>query len=278
MVSSPQRPGSAFASLINADDLTIKVIVLALLAAFAFGALHAIEPGHGKTMVAAYFVGVKGTVRQALTLGLIIAATHTIGVLAIGMIAIFGSEWVLPEDIYPWLGLASGLMVIALGLRLILQRSGHRILHRLSHILPFHHSHQHDHESAMAGPVPPWKTLIALGLADGLTPSPSALVVLLAAVSLHRVGLGIALIVSFSVGLAAVLAGISLGLLVFRGAMDGLSSRLRATQVPFVSGLAPSLSGEGIVVRTLPIVGAVALLVVGLLITLDALGRPIVSL
>lgn len=277
---APERSGSAFVSLINADNLTLKVIILALLAAFAFGALHAVEPGHGKTMVAAYFVGVKGTARQALTLGLIVAATHTVGVLAIGLLAIFGSQYILPEDLYPWLSLASGLMVIALGLRLIAQHSGGRIMHKLSHALPLgHHHHEHDHApAATSNGVPPWKTLIAIGLADGLTPSPSALVVLLAAVSLHRIGLGIALIVSFSVGLATVLACISLGLLFFHGAMDGLSRRASATRLPVISRIAPSLAGEGIVVRALPMVGALALVVVGLLLTLSALGQPIVSL
>jgi nickel/cobalt exporter len=277
---APERSGTAFASLINADSLTLKVIILALLAAFAFGALHAVEPGHGKTMVAAYFVGVKGTARQALSLGLIVAATHTVGVLAIGLLAIFGSQYILPETLYPWLSLASGLMVLALGLRLLAQRSGGRILHKLSHALPFgYHHHEHDHAPASASSgVPPWKTLVAIGLADGLTPSPSALVVLLAAVSLHRIGLGIALIVSFSVGLATVLAGISLGLLFFRGAMDGLSRLASATRVPIISRIAPSLAGEGVIVRALPMAGALALVAVGLLLTLSALGQPIVSL
>src|SRR4029079_7478718 len=153
----------------------------------------------------------------------------------IGMIAIFGSEFILPERLYAWLSLASGLMVLALGLRLIVQRSGGRIMHKLSHALPFAHNHSHDHRpAARSNGVPPWKTLIAVGLADGLTPSPSALVVLLAAVSLHRITLGLALIVSFSVGLAAVLGGISLGLLFFRGAMDGLSRRTSASRLPLV--------------------------------------------
>lgn len=276
---APERAGTAFASLINADDLTLQVIILALLAAFAFGALHAVEPGHGKTMVAAYFVGVKGTARQALSLGLIVAATHTVGVLAIGLLAIFGSQWILPEKLYPWLSLASGLMVLGLGLRLIAQRSGGRIMHKLSHALPFGHHHSHEHApAATSDGVPPWKTLVAIGLADGLTPSPSALVVLLAAVSLHRIGLGIGLIVSFSVGLATVLAGISLCLLFFRGAMDGLSRRASTTRLPIIPRIAPSLTGEGMIARALPMAGALALVVVGLLLTLSALGQPVVSL
>ena len=275
---APERSGTAFVSLINTNNITLEVILLALLAAFGFGALHAVEPGHGKTMVAAYFVGVKGTARQALSLGLIVAITHTIGVLGIGLVAIFGSRWILPETLYPWLSLASGLMVLALGLRLIAQRGGGRLMHRLSHLSIFgHHHHSHEHASAAptSGGIPPWKTLIAVGLADGLTPSPSALVVLIAAISLHRVGLGIALIVSFSIGLATVLAVISLGLLFFRQAMNGVSRRVSSTRVPFVSRIAPSLTSEGIVVRALPMAGAIALVAVGLLLTLRALGQPV---
>jgi ABC-type nickel/cobalt efflux system permease component RcnA len=275
---APQRSGTAFVSLINTSHITLQVILLALLAAFGFGALHAVEPGHGKTMVAAYFVGVKGTLRQALALGMVVAFTHTIGVLAIGLVAIFGSQWILPERLYPWLSLASGLMVLALGLRLIAQRSGGRIMHRLAHLPIFghhHHSHEHALTPAKASGIPPWKTLIAVGLADGLTPSPSALVVLIAAVSLHRIGLGIALIVAFSAGLATVLTSISLGLLVFRRAMDRFSRRISSTRVPLLSRVAPSLTSEGVVVRALPMAGALALVAVGLMLTLRALGQPV---
>jgi ABC-type nickel/cobalt efflux system permease component RcnA len=276
--AAPERSGTAFVSLINTSNITLQVILLALLAAFGFGALHAVEPGHGKTMVAAYFVGVKGTAQQALALGLIVAFTHTIGVLAIGLVAIFGSQWILPERIYPWLSLASGLMVLALGLRLIAQRSGGRIMRRLSHLPIFgHHHRSHDHApvTATADGIPPWKSLIAIGLADGLTPSPSALVVLIAAVSLHRIGLGIALIVAFSAGLATVLASISLGLLVFRRAMDRFSHRIASGRVPLLSRVVPSLTSEGVVVRALPMAGALALVAVGLLLTLRALGQPV---
>lgn len=278
---APERAGTAFVSLINTNNITLQVILLALLAAFGFGALHAVEPGHGKTMVAAYFVGVKGTPRQALTLGLIVAVTHTIGVLAIGLVAIFGSHWILPERLYPWLNLASGVMVLALGVRLLTQRIGGRVMHRLTHLpLLGHHHHEHDHTTLAptASGVPPWKALIAVGLADGLTPSPSALVVLLAAVSLHRIGLGIALIVSFSVGLATVLASISLGLLFFRQVVDACGQRVSTTRLPFVSRLAPAITSEGIIVRALPMTGAIALVGVGTLLTLSALGQPVIPI
>jgi ABC-type nickel/cobalt efflux system permease component RcnA len=272
------RAGAGFASLISSHDVTLSAVFLALLAAFAFGALHAVEPGHGKTLVAAYFIGVKGTVRQALALGLIVATTHTVGVLAIGLIAIFASQRLLPEHLYPWLSLASGLMVMALGLRLVLARGGAGLLHRLSH-LPFlgHHHHRSERPATSEG-IPPWRALIGIGLADGLTPSPSALVVLLAAVSLHRIGLGIALIISFSIGLAVVLASISVGLLGLKQVMDSVSRRARSLNVPYVSQMAGALSGGGIVMRALPLTGAIALLAVGLVLTLRALGQTDMAL
>jgi ABC-type nickel/cobalt efflux system permease component RcnA len=147
----------------------------------------------------------------------------------------------------------------------------------LSHLPIFGHyqSHEHQPTSSTSTGIPPWKTLIAIGLADGLTPSPSALVVLIAAISLHRISLGIALIVVFSVGHATVLAAISLGLLFFRQTMDGVSRRVSSTRVPFISRIAPSLTSEGIIVRALPMAGAIALVTVGLLLTLRALGQPV---
>lgn len=268
------RSSSGFSSLIDAENLTATVVVLALLAAFAFGAVHALEPGHGKTMVAAYFVGVKGGARQALTLGAIIAVTHSVGVLTIGAITIFGSQWILPERLYPWLTLVSGLMILALGLRLIAARGGitwaHGILHR---VLPnHHHHHEHSHELPSGSGPPPWRTIVVLGLADGITPSPSALVVLLAAVSLDRVGLGIGLIVAFSVGLATVLAMVSLVLIYARQGADWLSRN-----IPMTGGLATrftgAMSGEGFIVRVAPVAGACALVIVGVFLTARALSQ-----
>jgi ABC-type nickel/cobalt efflux system permease component RcnA len=262
------RAGAGFASLIDTENMTLTVVLLALLAAFGFGALHALEPGHGKTLVAAYFVGIKGSAREALLLGLVIAATHTIGVLTIGLIAIFASQWILPETLYPWLRLASGLMVLALGVRLVTMRGGGRFLHRLTHLLPWGHHHHHDHDDAPAQTgVPPWRSLIALGLADGLTPSPSALIVLLAAVSLGRIGLGIGLIVSFSVGLSAVLAVISLGLLYARQIAERLRTHRLVARLP----LGASITGNGTLARVLPLTGAVVLVGVGIVLTLRAL-------
>ncbi len=269
-VTAPTRSGSGFASLIDNENLTLPVIVLALLAAFGFGALHALEPGHGKTMVAAYFVGVKGTARHAMGLGLIVAVTHTVGVLALGALIIFGSQWILPERLYPWLSLASGVMILLLGMRLLASQGGSAWARRLAHkIFPHHHHHDHDHAASDEPSIPPWRTLVALGLADGLTPSPSAIVVLLAAVSLDRIGLGFALIVAFSAGLAMVLAGISIGLMWARSALDWIGKRAgRGGNGGIVASLA---SSDGAVMRVAPAIASVGLLAVGVFLTARAL-------
>jgi len=266
---APERAGGAFASLITVDDLSLPVLVVSLLAALGFGALHALAPGHGKTFVAAYFVGVRGTAREALLLGLIIAATHTLGVLAISLVVLYGSSFILPERLYPWLGLASGIMVVALGLRLLAARL---LAWRRRH----EHGHAHSHPArATDGSPLPWKSLLALGFADGLTPSPSALVVLLAAVSLHRVGLGLLLIVAFSVGLAAVLVLVSLALVYGRRLLDRLGERgARLREHPYVGWLVGGVGPEGRLLRLLPVGGALALVAVGLVLAARALSQP----
>jgi len=175
------------------------VLVLLLLAALGWGALHALSPGHGKAMVAAYLVGTRGTARHALALGATVTVTHTIGVFALGIVTLALSQYVLPEDLYPWLTLASGLMVLGIGagaLRARLRRARHD-----------HHHHHHPEDLS-------WGGLVAMGTAAGLIPCPSALVVLLAAISQHEVALGLLLITAFSLGLAGTLT--ALGLAVVR--------------------------------------------------------------
>jgi ABC-type nickel/cobalt efflux system permease component RcnA len=276
-----ERPGSGFASLIDNRRITLPVVLIALAAAFGFGALHALEPGHGKTFVAAYFVGVKGTAQEAALLGLIVASTHTVGVFAIGLITLFGSRFILPEDLYPWLSLASAVMVLGLGVRLLASRT--RALSWLGdrlHTMRHGHAHEgndhgHGHHHAPPEPgVSPWRGLIALGLADGLTPSPSALIVLLAAVSLDRIPLGVALIVAFSVGLAAVLTAVSLGLVYARRIMDWFGSHGGSPEGR------PAFARFGLPLRAawlttlVPTGGALALMAVGVMLTLRALSQP----
>jgi ABC-type nickel/cobalt efflux system permease component RcnA len=177
-------------------------------------------------MVAAYLVGARGTSRHAVVLGAVVTMTHTIGVIALGLVTLLLAQYILPEDLFPWLTLVSGLLVVAIGLavlrsRVALHRAQRVHRHAHEHELPHGHAHDehhhhHDHGShGHSHDVPDtitWKGLIGMGASAGLIPCPSALVVLLGAVAQHQVALGLLLIVAFSVGLAATLT--ALGLLV----------------------------------------------------------------
>ena len=118
------RPGilSRFADSAAARDLTPPVVFFLLAAAVFWGALHALGPGHGKTVVAAYLVGSRGTARHALLLGLTVTATHTAGVYLLGFVTLSASHVIVPERLYPVLSLASGLLVVGMGIGLLVSR------------------------------------------------------------------------------------------------------------------------------------------------------------
>jgi ABC-type nickel/cobalt efflux system permease component RcnA len=213
------------------------VLVLLLLAAFGWGALHALSPGHGKSMVAAYLVGTRGTARHAVALGATVTIAHTAGVFALGLITLALSQYVLPEDLYPWLTLASGLLVVGVGVTVLRAR-----LRARKH----HHHHDHDHDVS-------WKSLVAMGASAGLIPCPSALVVLLGALSQHQVGLGLLLITAFSLGLAATITGIGIAVVYARTLLArlDLSSRT-ATALPAFSALVIVVVGCVLTLNAVP--------------------------
>jgi len=220
-----------FTQLITLPALTPSAVILALLVAFVWGAGHALTPGHGKTIVAAYLVGSRGTMRHALFLGLTTTITHTAGVFILGFLTLLSSNFIAPEQFYPWLGVASGLLVVAIGLSLFRGQlsglTGHGAGHNHhDHSHPHdhfhHHHHEDDHPHAHPHPshshLPPgadgapitWRNLLALGISGGLLPCPSALIVMLSAISFQRVGFGLVLILAFSLGLASVLTTIGI--------------------------------------------------------------------
>ena len=211
MLTAPREEGGrAPAEEPRSDGLTALfedaaagrgVLVLMLLAALGWGALHALSPGHGKAMVAAYLIGTRGTPRDAVVLGATVTLTHTIGVFALGLVTLALSQYVLPEQLYPWLTLASGLMVVAVGAGVLRSRLRQSHVHSHEH----EHDHGHDHEHGLTD-----RGLLGMGAAAGLLPCPSALVVLLAAISQHEVALGMVLIVAFSLGLAGTLTALGL--------------------------------------------------------------------
>jgi ABC-type nickel/cobalt efflux system permease component RcnA len=271
--------GGKFAALLDRDDLSRTGMLLALLAAMAWGAMHALSPGHGKTVVGAYLVGSKGTPRHAIFLGLTVTITHTAGVIALGLVTLFASHYIVPETIFPWLSVGSGALVVAMGLWTTQMRLrgvpiGHHH-HDHAHDHEHHHEHDHGHENHHHHHVEPhthshgghthshtppsditWRSLLALGVSGGLIPCPSALLVLLGSVALGRVGFGLALVVAFSLGLAATLTGLGMLFLyagrVFErrvGAGGRLQTLLR--YAPALGSFALTLAGIAIIVRAL---------------------------
>ena len=238
-VGAPERGRGGFEALVLAEELSAGVVLVSLLVAAFWGAAHALTPGHGKAIVAGYLVGTRGRPRHAVILGLIVTATHTAGVFALGLVTLLLSRFVVPERLYPWLTLASGVLVVAVGTGVLAGRARHLRRHA-------HHSHSHHHHEVGS------RGLLGVGVAAGLLPCPSALVVLLSAIALHRIGLGLALIVAFSAGLAATITAIGLLAVLARRAFSRLSL-------------------DGPLSRALPAVSALVILGVGVAITLNAL-------
>jgi ABC-type nickel/cobalt efflux system permease component RcnA len=228
-------------SLIDVTDLTPLAILVSLAIALGLGAIHALSPGHGKTIMAAYLVGAKGSSRQAIGLGLTVTVSHTLGVLALAGITLAASSILPPERFYPILGVVSGALVIVIGASLLLGRvrpmlaagrahphghehphphghghdhgpdgheRGHEHGHEHAHAREHAHAHGHIHEPTEA--TISWRGLLALGLSGGLVPSASALILLLGSIAAGRVAYGLVLVLGFGVGMAVVLTGIGL--------------------------------------------------------------------
>lgn len=209
------------AELIAVTEITSSVAIFGLLLAFGLGAMHALSPGHGKAIVGAYLVGSKGTPKHAAFLGLTVTITHTLGVFALGFITLCASSYVLPEKLLPFLSFISGLLVLYIGLTLLQARLfvlfGWKTSESHHHHDHHHHSHGeifHTHNGHTHSHLPPdeisWKSLLALGISGGLLPCPSALVLMLSAISLGRVGYGLILTTAFSLGLATTLTAVGL--------------------------------------------------------------------
>jgi ABC-type nickel/cobalt efflux system permease component RcnA len=111
-----------FTQLITLQNLTLPTILFALLISFIWGAMHAMTPGHGKTIVGAYLVGSRGTAKQALYLGLTTTITHTLGVFIFGLITLFAAHFIVPEKLFPWMSFLSGLFVVGIGGNILISR------------------------------------------------------------------------------------------------------------------------------------------------------------
>lgn len=259
-------PRSRFTELISTQGkLSLWVLFSAALIAAGLGALHALEPGHGKTIVAAYLVGTRGTARHAVLLGIVVTAAHTAGVYLLGGLTLYASRYIVPEQLYPWLGAISGLSVAGLGIFIFLRHwTGETGEH--SHASGERHSHwflsmfkqptrtERANRVAISDDTHPveralsLRELCMLGITGGIVPCPAALVVLLSAFSLHRIGFGLFLITAFSFGLAAVLVIVGLTMVYAKRLM---SSRVRTGNtavryLPFLSSAFMVVLGVGI--------------------------------
>ena len=270
--------GDFLSQLLNRREIPMSMVLLGLVVAFGLGAIHALSPGHGKTIVAAYLVGSRGTVKHALFLGGMVTFTHTISVFFLGLTTLFLSQYVLPEKIIPVLGAISGISIVWIGAMLLYQRAQRLRSHERSHHQAHshdhdhhHHDHDHDHDHHHDhdhGPhghshVPEGEItlgcLIALGASGGLVPCPSALVLLLSSIALGRVGFGLLLLVSFSAGLAIVLMAIGVAVLYAKNLLP--DSQKTARHPAF---------------RLIPVMSAAVIVCIGLVMTGVSLGwiRP----
>jgi ABC-type nickel/cobalt efflux system permease component RcnA len=253
--------GDFLSQLLNRREIGWGMALAGLAVAFCLGAIHALSPGHGKTIVAAYLVGARGTFKHAIFLGGMVTFTHTISVFFLGFVTLFLSQYVLPEKIYPVLGAISGLSIVWIGATLLYKRAMKLRGHSGDH--HHHHDHEHSHGPHGHSHAPEGEvtlgSLIALGASGGLVPCPSALVLLLSSVALGRVALGLTLLVSFSAGLAVVLMAIGVAVLY---AKNLLPDSERAAQHPAF--------------RWIPIFSAAIIVCIGLLMTGVSLGviRP----
>ncbi|MFN8619281.1 MAG: hypothetical protein U0869_00865 [Chloroflexota bacterium] len=280
--SEPSAAGQ-LAAFVEDADLSPAGMLLAALVAATLGALHALTPGHGKTLVAAYLVGTRGTVRHAVALGGIVTVTHTSSVIAVGILALAASSLIVPSVLAPALEILSGLLVVMLGARLLAGRwravrphrattsaspahahgHGHDVRHDPADAEAPPHPHSHDgsfaglvhdhgdgrpHAHALRDGAPGARGLLAMGITAGLLPCPEALGVMIVAVGLGRIVLGLGLIVAFSAGLAGVLMGLGIVLVRSRGVLGRVTPRdpRWTTAVPLVSAVVVTALGAGI--------------------------------
>jgi ABC-type nickel/cobalt efflux system permease component RcnA len=306
--STPSLAGSrsdSFTQLITLEELTFPTVLLALLISFVWGAMHAMTPGHGKTIVGAYLVGSRGTLKHALYLGLTTTITHTLGVFALGLVTLLAAQYIVPEKLFPWLSLLSGVFVVGIGFNLFVSRfrssdatawfqklktdltksrpvsapvlqyeHGEAMGHPHKFVLGssqgyFHvhdHAHPHDHVHSDHSHLPPgadgepvtWRNLLALGISGGLIPCPSALVVMLGAIALNRVGFGLILVLAFSLGLAGALTAIGMMFIYAGRLFNQFPSQGRIIRfLPVLSALFVSAVGAGIAIKALKEIGVI---------------------
>lgn len=285
------RLTTAFTDLVASAGHTVGFGILAFAVAIVLGALHAFGPGHGKALMAAYLVGRNGSLRQAALIAMSVTATHTVGVLVLGVL-LSTAVVVAPDRVYPWLGLAGGTLVIVIGLSLL--RSAWprhhpnpcgrsdlgptpgtprtvRVVQRASggvgtlsrskaDTTHTHGGHTHEHRVATDP-----RSLVAIGFAGGLVPSPSALVVLVGGIALGRAWFGVLLVLAYGIGMALALVGTGFVLMRARIRIERWSAtRARdGRRAPAVLAVS----------RRLPVITAATVVAIGFVLTGQSLTR-----
>lgn len=246
------------------QPLTLQFAVIALVISFILGGLHALTPGHGKAVVAAYLVGTKGRIIDAIALGLIVTFTHTFSVISIGLILLFAKDKFAQEDIVLWLSLISGLLIVCIGGWLLVKNMKRYFTSKsnpLEHSHDHTHGHTHSHTHANGhthSHVPSERVglfgLLSLGISGGIVPCVDALIGLLFAISIDKLTWGVVILCAFSLGLAAVLVAIGI---------------LMVMAKPIIE----RFTGKGIWLQRLPIISATVVIVLGALLVFKALNQ-----
>jgi ABC-type nickel/cobalt efflux system permease component RcnA len=286
--------GAEISGLLSPTDVTPLVLVVSLLTALALGAGHALTPGHGKTIMAAYLVGTRGTPLHAIGLGLTVTVSHTLGIALLAALVLAAGASLPPERFQVVAPVVSALIVTAIGVWMVAghvrrrwhgrvrvpalvpapalasvgigHEGGHGPAHPHPHGHPHpRHEHETDHRHGPFGhrhlPAEPsavsTKALLALGLAGGLVPSTNALLILLATVATGQAAYGLVLVVAFGVGMAIVLAGIGLALVLARDRVERIGAG------------SPRLDA---IVAAAPVGASVLVLGIGMVLTIQSLG------
>lgn len=215
------------------SELLLAPGVFSLGSAAVLGAAHALTPGHGKTVVAAYLAGTRGNAFDALRLGAIVTFTHTASVFVVGLLAYYLSESIDLQAIHPWLNKASGLLIAGIGVWLLYQRLRPQ---PPEPAIQFGPEHGHPHGVSMK----------ALGVSGGIVPCPEALSLLLLSLSRGQSLYGLVLLVSFSMGLAAVLIGLGLAAVLVAPKLTRFQSM--STTIPIMSALVLIIMGLALLI------------------------------
>ena len=239
-------------SIFRTADVTPLILLVSILTAAALGAGHALTPGHGKTLMAAYLVGTRGTPLHAAGLGLSVALSHTLGIMVLAGLVV-GAQGILPPDVVVKSApIVAAISIVAIGSWMLFGETRRRWRLRTAAAERAHehdHGTDHDHDHAehdaaehshggvrhshlpTAGSTISWRSLFVLGLAGGLIPSTNALLILLGSIAAGRPTFGFVLVVAFGLGMALVMGGIGLALVLARGRLDRVDATSRLGRI-----------------------------------------------